>query len=119
MRMHEILSANAATRSSRGKTPELDHLRVHEAESGGHVVEHYYEAAESHPYREPEQHVFAQAEAGSKKPKLPREHILTHIAKHLNIPHETLNLDHEADGHEAKKSKHERETEEDGEYGDE
>jgi hypothetical protein len=59
---------------------EIDHLRVSEAENGGHLVEHHHTSYE-HP---PEQHVFG---AHVEKVALPEGHVLHHIAKHINIPH--------------------------------
>lgn len=82
--MHE---ANAVTHRSQPAKPVLDHLRIEEAENGGHVVEHHFENKGPN-YKEPETHVFAEPEG--TKPKLPDGHVLHHIAKHMNIPHEIV-----------------------------
>lgn len=50
----------------------LDHLRVHEAENGGHMVEHHFESME-HP---PEQHVFGEGQGGE---------MMDHIREHMGI----------------------------------
>lgn len=89
-----MASYEEALSSGRGRKPkgppELDHLRVEEAENGGHVVEHHFE--HNGPYVEPEKHVFGKPEG---KPKLPDGHVLHHIAKHMNIPHETIGAEAE------------------------
>lgn len=51
---------------------ELDHLRIHKAENGGHIVEHHFSSFE----HEPEKHVFGQDEG----PEL-----LDHVADHMGI----------------------------------
>lgn len=63
----------ATTPSSRGK--KLDHLRVREGESGGHVVEHHY-ADDGMVFHKPTSHVFGEGEGGD---------LLAHIAKHAHI----------------------------------
>ena len=69
----------------RQRKPELDHLRVYEAENDGHIVEHHMDRYGS---SEPERHVFE--EHDGPKPKLPDGHVLHHIAVHMHIPHEVI-----------------------------
>ena len=82
---------------------ELEHIRLSEAENGGHIAEHHFTSYE-HPA---EQHVFGEPEDGAVKPKLPEGHILHHIAKTLHIPHSVIEAKEEsaekadAKGHEA------------------
>jgi hypothetical protein len=66
----EALEHNAAMKRDGGKK-ELSHMRISEAENGGHLVEHHFESA-----HEPEQHVFGAAD-GAK--------LLAHVAKHMNV----------------------------------
>lgn len=70
------------------KKPELDHLRIHEAENGGHIVEHHFDNRGAGPYVEEEHYAFGDHKGG--KPKLPDGHVLHHIAKHMNMPHEVM-----------------------------
>ena len=65
------MSAGAATRRKPPK--ELDHIRVHEGESGGHVIEHHF----THVEHEPERHVFGEGQ---------HKEAHDHIAKHMNMP---------------------------------
>lgn len=51
---------------------ELDHLRVHKAENGGHIVEHHFTSFE----HEPEHHVFGEHEG---------EDMMDHIAGHMGV----------------------------------
>ena len=87
----EALDHNAAVRKGRNSKPVLDHLRIEEAENGGHVVEHHFESGTG-AYHEPETHVFAKP--ASAKLQLPEGHVLTHVAKHLGIPHEVIGKTH-------------------------
>ena len=89
MHFAEALDHNAAVRKGRNSKPVLDHLRVEEAENGGHVVEHHFESGMG-AYHEAETHVFSKPLNGAAKPELPAGHVLTHIAKHLGIPHEVI-----------------------------
>lgn len=90
----ETLDHNAAVRRGHGKKAVLDHLRMEEAENGGHVIEHHFES--NGAYKEPETHVFA-AHTGTK-PQVPEGHVLHHIAKHMGIPHEVIGKEeHEPD----------------------
>jgi hypothetical protein len=93
MQYSEVLDHNAAMRKGRGKKPALDHLRVEEAENGGHVVEHHFESSTG-AYKEPEKHVFSKPLDGDAKPQLPEGHVLLHVAKHLGIPHEVIGQTH-------------------------
>lgn len=72
--------AEAITQAHRrpSKALKLDHLQVHEAENGGHLVEHHFQH-DGGQYHEPEQHVFAKGE-GHK--------MLAHVAKHMGIKSE-------------------------------
>ena len=57
----------------RGKPAKvLDHLRIHEAENGGHAIHHHFTSFE----HEPEVHVFGKEQG---------EEAMMHIAKHANI----------------------------------
>lgn len=85
MNYGEALEHGAQARKSAGKKPQLRNLQMEEAENGGHVIEHHFES-NGGPYKEPETHVFAKPEGA--KPKLPKGHVLAHIAEHMNIPHE-------------------------------
>ncbi len=73
-------------RSSKGPPKELDHLRVSEAENGGHLIESHFTHYE-HPA---EQHVFGPHEDGDAKPMLPKGHPLEHIAKAMHMPHSVI-----------------------------
>ena len=59
---------------------ELEHIRMSEAENGGHLLEHHFSSYE-HPA---EQHVFGPT---TEKVELPKGHPLQHIAEHMHIPH--------------------------------
>ena len=103
----ETLDGNAAMRRGRNKKPVLDHLRMEEAENGGHVVEHHFESGNG--YHEPETHVFSKPLDGDAKPQLPEGHVLTHIAKHMGIPHEVIGKTHGAQSEEPEKEPDEQE----------
>ena len=64
-----------SNRPKPGMKKELDHLRVSEAENGGHVVEHYF-ASNGGSWHEPEPHVFGKGEGQA---------MLAHVAKHMNV----------------------------------
>lgn len=99
---HELAEALSRPKPST-KKPELDHLRVSEAENGGHIVEHHF--GHDGGYKEPETHVFGEHDGA--KPKVPDGHVLHHIAKMMNIPHEVMqHEEHES----AAEMKHEEET---------
>jgi hypothetical protein len=84
--LSEALDHNRSMR--RAPKPQLDHLRVYEAANEGHIVEHHMDR---YGASEPERHVFEEHEG--PKPILPKDHVLTHIAKHMNIPHEIAKSD--------------------------
>lgn len=69
----EALSLNQ--RTSRGAKKKIDHLRIHRADNGGHLIEHHFESS-SGPYQEPEQHVFAKDEG---------EKLMAHVAHHMGV----------------------------------
>jgi hypothetical protein len=50
----------------------LDHMRVKEAENGGHTIEHRFTSFE----HEPETHVFGEGQG---------EEMMMHVAKHMNV----------------------------------
>lgn len=83
--LSEVMDHNAAMRKERAKKPQLDHLRLYEAENEGHIVEHHMDRYGS---SEPERHVFE--EHDGPKPKLPEGHVLQHIAKNMHIDHEVM-----------------------------
>lgn len=84
----ETLDHNAAMRRGRASKPVLAHVRIEEAENDGHSVEHHFESGTG-TYHEPKTFVFGKHEG--PLPKLPKGHILTHLAEHLGIPHEAMN----------------------------
>lgn len=59
----------------RGKK-RLDHMRIHHADNGGHIVEHHFEMDGMGPMHEPETHIFAEHEGGK---------LLDHIAHHMKV----------------------------------
>jgi hypothetical protein len=61
------------TPHSKGKV--LDHLRVKEAEGGGHTVEHHY-AEDGMMYHKPKVHVFGKDEGAE---------LMAHVSKHANV----------------------------------
>jgi hypothetical protein len=83
---------------------ELEHLRVSEAENGGHMVEHHFTSFE-HPA---EQNVFSPSE---EEVELPKGHILQHIAEHMHIPHSVVE-EHEESAKETDGKEHEPDEEE-------
>lgn len=91
MRYEEALSSGRG-KMPKGK-PQLDHLRVEEADNGGHIVEHHFESQGQ--YKEPERHAFPKP---TGHPQLPEGHVLHHIAKHMNIPHDTIGAAAENEG---------------------
>lgn len=98
----ETLDHNAAMRKEGRKKPVMDHLRIEEAENGGHVVETHFESGPG-PYHEPKTHVFAKPLDGEVKPELPEGHVLHHIAKAMSIPHEVIGKTHGAPSQEPEK----------------
>lgn len=80
------LDHNAAVRRGGKAKPTLSHVRIEEAENGGHVVEHHFESG-SGMYHEPKTHAFAKPEG---KPQIPEGHVLHHVAKLMAIPHEVI-----------------------------
>lgn len=82
---------------------ELDHMRVAEAENGGHTVYHHHTAEFDHPPEGP--HIFP---ARSEKVPVMEGHLFHHMAKALNIPHEVM-------GKEKEEPEDEEEMEEGGE----
>lgn len=90
----ETLDHNAAMRRGKNSKPVLAHMRIEEAENGGHSIEHHFESG-SGMYHEPKTFVFGK-HAGPK-PKLPAGHMLTHIAENMGIPHEVMGKDADGD----------------------
>lgn len=95
-----------SSRRGRNKKPALDHLRVYEAENGGHVVEHHFQNGMG-PYTEEEHNAFGKHTGAM--PQLPEGHVLHHIAKHINIPHETIAAEAKAEGESKEYEAEERE----------
>lgn len=85
MNYAESLEHGAAVKRGRNTKPTLAHIRIEEAENGGHSVEHHFESGGG-AYHEPKTFVFGKPEGA--KPSLPKGHILQHIAEHMGIPHE-------------------------------
>lgn len=83
----ETLDHNAAVRRGSKSKPALSHVRLEEAENGGHSIEHHFESGNGN-YHEPKTFVFGKPEGA--RPQLPEGHVLTHIAEHLGIPHEVI-----------------------------
>jgi len=82
--LHDVMDHNRKARlAGPMKKHELDHLRVYESDNKGHSVDHHESPGD---YSATEHHVFQHA--GMPKPILPAGHVLHHIAKHMNIPHE-------------------------------
>lgn len=65
--------AGMAKRKSSKKM--LDHMRIHHAENGGHIVEHHFTSGMG-AFHEPERHVFAGHEGGK---------LLDHVAHHMGV----------------------------------
>ncbi len=90
MEYAEALQHNADVRKGRNAKPTLAHVRIEEAENGGHSVEHHFESGNG-AYTQPKTFVFARPEG---KVSLPKGHILQHVAEHLGIPHEIIGKTH-------------------------
>ena len=83
--------------TGRSKKPpkELDHIRVAEAENGGHTAYNHHKDEYAHPPEGP--HIFP---AHTEKVPVMEGHLFHHLAKHLNIPHEVMTeakAEHEPD----------------------
>ena len=91
MKYAEALDHNAAVRRGSASKPTLSHVRIEEAENGGHVAETHFESGNG-MYHEPETHVFAKPTG--VKPQIPEGHVLHHIAKMMAIPHEIIGKTH-------------------------
>jgi hypothetical protein len=93
MSMASGMNARESSMAKMPKKPakELDHIRVAEAENGGHTAYHHHTAEYEHPPEGP--HIFpAQAE-----PEQVQEGgLMHHLAKHLSIPHEVISGEKEA-----------------------
>jgi hypothetical protein len=87
MQYAEALDHKAAVRKAANSKPTLAHVRIEEAENGGHSIEHHFESG-SGAYHEPKTYVFGKPEG--PKPKLPKGHVLQHVAEHMGIPHEVM-----------------------------
>lgn len=83
---------------------EVDHIRVSEADNGGHLAETHFTNFE----HAPEQHVFAEPEM---KHPVHEGHILHHIAKAMHIPHTVVEAKEEG-AEETGKTAHEPDEEE-------
>ena len=71
-----VKSAASNSGDSTKKSGQLDHLRLKEGESGGHIVEHHFASGGDLGYKEPESHVFGAGD-GVK--------LVAHMIKHGNI----------------------------------
>lgn len=89
MKIAEVMDHNVRRRNvgARKGDPKVQSLHIEEGAEGGHVVEHHFAGPE---YKEAEKHPFP---ASTDKIKLPANHVLTHIATHMNIPHEVTNAE--------------------------
>lgn len=72
----DALQANAI--SHRRNKAKLSHIQIHQAENGGHVVEHHFDHEGG--YREPQQHVFGEGDGKA---------LMAHVAKHMGIKGES------------------------------
>jgi len=83
--MATIAHGGMNPRAEKPKMPkkELEHIRVSEAENGGHIAEHHFTSYE----HAPEQHVFSAMEG--KQPVIEGS-LLHHVAKHMGIPHSVV-----------------------------
>ncbi len=63
----------------------IDHIRVAEAENGGHTAYHHHTSEFDHPPEGP--HIFV---AHAEPVPVVEGHLFHHLAKHLNIPHEVM-----------------------------
>jgi hypothetical protein len=87
-----------ATKRIRKPAKKIDHIRVAEAENGGHTAYHHHTAEFEHPPEGP--HIFP---AHSEKVPVVEGHLFHHLAKHLGIPHEIASeakAEHEPEGEE-------------------
>jgi len=73
------------TPHSKGKV--LDHLRVKEAEDGGHTVEHHY-AEDGMVFHKPKVHVFGKDEGAE---------MMAHVSKHANVKEHAKVADEEGE----------------------
>jgi hypothetical protein len=82
----EVMDHNMRARKESKSKPVLDHMKVSEAASGGHIVEHVMRGGEA-PLSQAgaNMHAFSHDE---RKAMVPEGSVLHHIAKHMNIPHE-------------------------------
>lgn len=71
-------------KAKKGKK-EIDHLRVAEAENGGHTAYHHFKSDFEHPPEGP--HIFP---AHGEKVPVVEGHLFHHMAQHLGIPHEVM-----------------------------
>lgn len=80
------LNTRASTAAKfRKPAKELDHIRVAEAENGGHTAYHHHKAEYEHPPEGP--HIFPKH---ADKVPVKEGHLFHHLAKHLGIPHEVV-----------------------------
>jgi len=77
MPAHGYYSKEETQKRAASAKKKLDHIRIHHADNGGHIVEHHY-MSDGGMYHEPEQHIFAEHE-GDK--------MLMHVAKHMKVKH--------------------------------
>jgi hypothetical protein len=96
---HGYFSKEETDKRAASKKKTLDHIRIHHADNGGHIVEHSFNS-EGGMYHEPERHVFGDGE-GDK--------MLAHVAKHMKVKHP----DEAGKGESAPKKSHEDEDGED------
>lgn len=78
------MRAQMAKKAAKPKK-EIDHIRVAEAENGGHTAYHHHTAEYDHPPEGP--HIFP---AETEKVPVVEGHLFHHLAQHLNIPHEVM-----------------------------
>jgi hypothetical protein len=75
----------ATTAKVRKPKKVIDHIRVAEAENGGHTAYHHHTSEFEHPPEGP--HIFPAH--GGNVPVL-EGHLFHHLAKHLGIPHDVV-----------------------------
>lgn len=78
---HGGMDARASREKAVHAKKELEHIRVAEAENGGHTAHHHFTSFEHSPEGP---HIFP---AHKEKVHVVEGHLFHHLAKHLGIPH--------------------------------
>ena len=80
---HGGMDARMPQERMKAMPKELEHIRLSEAENGGHVAMHHFKNFE-HPSEGP--HIFPKM---AKHPVI-KGSVFHHLAKHLGIPHQVV-----------------------------